>query len=291
MDSRIIADNVCSNHSSCRPLLRRACYLSGWGFSGDVFSDWQIAEENYCYSLSELADTVVHAVDEDFFLSFWAQGLSQLLQEKRPDVLVAWSMGAIVALELLANRPDVFHGTGLSHLLLLAPTLSFVVREEWGAGQPTGALRAMQMSFRRKPKETFEAFVGACTKNCAEEAVAGMSLIREFEEKSVAALEAQLEYLGSIDLRRMMNEDHFFSYDVSLLPAMMIIHGAQDQVIPAAASLELLAKFNFLERIELDGASHLLPCSLVAKDTATTWFTRRTALDLADNISREVPRD
>ncbi|MDD2943579.1 MAG: alpha/beta hydrolase [bacterium] len=258
--------NTIANEVSCR----KACYISGWGYSAGVFADWSLGEENCCFDLPELSRTSsLRSGSGSLFLSSWArlspwaQGLAVVLENECPEVLVAWSMGAIVALELLLSEMEFLRNTGISRLVLLAPTLSFVARPGWDAGQNPSVLRAMLMSYRRKPQSTLRAFALSCSAGRTDTVLAGDYLLGD----TVAdALADQLDYLSAIDLRSGV-----FQAALESSPQLLLIHGDKDTIIPGKASSELGLLISQSQFVELEGESHLLPLSCRARQVAENW--------------------
>jgi pimeloyl-[acyl-carrier protein] methyl ester esterase len=155
-------------------------------------------------------------------------------------VVVAWSLGAMVALEALPALAGRVRA-----LLLVAPCLSFT------AGWPRRVLERMRRRCADDPAATLAAFAGALL----APGEAGPPLIRARADQPVAALQAGLDYLATRALAPPAAPPGC---------AVRVIHGGADPIIAAALSAPVAAALGAARRV-LPGAGHAPQCTRAAE--------------------------
>lgn len=178
-------------------------------------------------------------------------GLATLVESRgsRKSYLCGWSMGGMVALEAVLANKVLCHG-----LILLGGTLRFCGEAgENSAVVSAELLAAMRHQLRRDPKTALVGFFTACA---APHQIDEAELAAKVEQAlgiGVELLCKQLGYLERLDLRSQLTA----AQDVCRL---LLIHGEQDCIVPAAASIAL---HNIVARHDLAPDSRLVPDSQI----------------------------
>jgi pimeloyl-[acyl-carrier protein] methyl ester esterase len=207
--------------------------LSGWAHAGDsvlslsvrLFRRFNVKAT----SVAELpfpGGCTGHTVDsvpgqrhrEEYASAFYA--LCSLAKE--PPIIVAWSMGALVALEAI---------TGLalkaSGLVIVSGTARFCNIDGYTAGVPEQNLRAMAAAFHTKQKETLKKFLEDASFPVAIPQDVFDDKISKARAMGDTALATGLNYLRKTDMRERLSK-------ISI--PTLIIHGKQDRIIPVSAA-------------------------------------------------------
>jgi pimeloyl-[acyl-carrier protein] methyl ester esterase len=192
------------------------------------------------------------------FISGWAHGLdairpmgdalagrfdvqlrtgAQVLKERaipEADYIVTGSMGGLLAIELLPER--------CSKLVLISSTARFCATADYRCGTHEKILRRMMLQLEDQPDAVLEAFYKnvhyphapvATRPGCSREELA-----------------AGLEYLRIADVREKVPQIG--------LP-VLLLHGADDRIIPAAATEWLHDHLPESKRILFENDGHALP--------------------------------
>src|SRR5690554_2969002 len=127
---------------------QQSCVLiSGWSMNSDIF-DWLMPGlaqyfQVYLADHEQLSGTIEDAVDQ----------LAEQLNFAQPALIIGWSLGGNIALELAARHPNKVAG-----LCLLACTPSFIQRDNWPHGMPTDTFSKFQQGIKESPSKTLRRF-------------------------------------------------------------------------------------------------------------------------------------
>jgi len=189
--------------------------------------------------------------------SQYAKALYGLVSKhKEPQVIVAWSMGALVAIEAVSKLSPT-----ISRLILISGTARFCADADYPHGISEQNIRAMSASLQKRPEEILSGFF---RDSMFPETDATQKIERKTRKAlslTPACLNDGLTYLRKNDLRNVLPGIH--------VPTL-VIHGAQDKIIPVSAS-EFLAKNIPSSRL------------IVHQDTGHTLILDRPAL-IAEDI-------
>lgn len=152
----------------------------------------------------------------------------------RAGVVLGWSLGALRALELAVDREPG------ERLILIAGTPRFCAADDYPCGRPPSELRALARRLQRAPAATVAGF----------RELAGVADELAGETPSLPALAADLSYLATVDLRERLG-------DLDL--PVLLLHGADDTLIPPAASRWLAERLPQATLVELPGLGHNAP--------------------------------
>jgi pimeloyl-[acyl-carrier protein] methyl ester esterase len=186
------------------------------------------------------------ACKENPGLSCYADALKQTLQKQDdPCVVVGWSAGAIVALEVTCESPGSLKG-----LVLIGATPKFCAEEGYSWGVAARNVRAMIMQVRKEPR----AVLGRFFQDVSWPAVESESCLNE---KVNAACHIGIEHLvhGLEYLRKMDLRDRLKGIEIPIL----IIHGKKDRIVPWQAGAWLNRSLPNSRIIIHEGVGHDIP--------------------------------
>lgn len=166
-------------------------------------------------------------------------------EDSAPAVLLGWSLGALIALETALRAPHLVAG-----VVLLGATARFCRAPGYPSGMPARLVEAMIARLASEPGAVVADF---CARMFAPEAVDETAL-RDLAETAVrpgpAALAGGLRHLLAADCRDALP---------GLSAPALIVHGAEDRIIPPAAAAYLGERVPRGSLAVIDGAGHALP--------------------------------
>ncbi|WP_096551246.1 alpha/beta fold hydrolase [Ureibacillus thermosphaericus] len=188
-------------------------FIPGWGMKGEIFAS--------------LARSLRHLGDVSFIewggiesISSFRERAKQALHAR--SVLIGWSLGSLVALEMAHENPKL-----VSHLVLIGGTSRFVTAAGYDAGWHPRIVERMKKQLQRHPGETINAFLASLL---TEEENADLS--DYFHRDRTKELLIGLDYLLTADARLLLPEIHV---------PMLLIHGERDAICPPDASRHIAA--------------------------------------------------
>ncbi len=186
----------------------------------------------------------------------WADALAaQLASAPTPPRLVGWSMGAMMALDVL-TRPRAPATAGL---LVLAGTLRFCRAPDWPFGPPEAAVRALRRAVLRDAATALATF----HRQVRAPSAGGDDTPQMDRPPNPLRLAAALDWLRSLDLRGRSP------------PACPVrwVHGECDAVIPVEAGIESARRLGLAAEV-LPGVGHNVPgaCGARIRDVLTSGF-------------------
>jgi pimeloyl-ACP methyl ester carboxylesterase len=226
-------------------------FISGWAFKKEALS--QMA--------SELADNL----NCSFTLEEACSLLPQQNQLPIPGsiIIVGWSMGALLALELYLKNPEKIGG-----LILLAATAAFCSSNP-SFGIPLQNVRAMKIAMRRAPENTINDFVSlASSPSVICPKIIKDNIVDAKLKNTTPSLIAGLDYLMQTNFYPLLNH--------VVCPAL-IMAATADKVVPCTASKVLAEKLPDSYFEEIKNAGHIFP--IIEMDTVSekiaNWLARR----------------
>lgn len=217
--------SLCYRQAGSGPTL---VLLHGWAMSSAVFGEaLEELSDQFTVLVPDLPGHGQSAAAADYSLDALAGDLAAWLKglELTGVRLLGWSLGGQLALRLASLVRPRIHS-----LLLVSTTPRFVIDDRWTAGLPDGQVRIMARGLKRRYGQTLDDFFAQ--QFGADELPPDrlQQLLRQLGPAAVppqaeAAL-AALETLRCADLRDQLS--------ALQLPAL-VMHGADDVIIPAAA--------------------------------------------------------
>lgn len=205
-------------------------FLSGWATDQGVwvnqeeyFSSYRKIYNNYHRNIEPFSITELET------LRYRDSALKIIKEERNLMILVGWSLGAMVALELEALASEKILG-----IILVGGTAKFISEDGYDAGLPGVVVDRMKKKLARNPEQTLEDFYTLMfTKEEHSE-----GFLQKFQQQLLAPvlnwsyleLQAGLDYLKNQDLRILLK---------SIKVPTLIIHGERDEICPIQAGQNL----------------------------------------------------
>jgi len=223
--------------------------LHGWSMSGAVFGE--VIPELAARRQVLVPDLPGHGRSSDqpdMGLAALAAAIVEFclgLGLQRPDLL-GWSLGGMVALEA-ARAPLVDSRS----LVLVSTTPKFAAGDDWSHGLPAGQVKAMDRDLRNN----YAATMGRFFKLMFAENEISLPRYQELARKcggagrlvDAAMAQAGLQTLRESDLRPLLPE---------VTNPCLVLHGDQDQIIPAEAGRYLADHLPHAVWQSFDGCGH-----------------------------------
>ena len=219
--------------------------LHGWALHGGMWGPW----------LEPLTSRArLHFVDlPGHGRSPWpatTSNLRDLTQAVSPHVpagavVLGWSLGGMVGLELASSRPG-----DIAALVLVATTPCFLARDDWPNGMSPGVLDGFAAGLAGDYRRTIANFLALQTwgdENATQALRAMRASLDDHGEPDPRALAAGLEILRHADLRPQLER---------IAVPTLVIAGEHDRITPAAAGRELAARLPTARFVEVPKAGH-----------------------------------
>jgi len=202
--------------------------LHGWGMTPKVWNPQRICLSPMRFDTLALPGHYGRP-PADAGIDAWVEQLATDLQQ--PCVLAAWSLGAILALEVARRYPS-----RVRRLILFGATPSFVnrmvsaERPAWTHGLDMQTMNGFIDSFKADPGATMQRFVHLQTLGGSKRRGIVHTLNRALDQpdrRNLDALAEGLRLLRDTDLRSRVNQ---------VTQPTLLIHGEQDALMPCDAA-------------------------------------------------------
>lgn len=173
-------------------------------------------------------------------------GLARAVSSEIPPgaLLLGWSLGGMVALELARQRTD------LGGLVLIATTPRFVADAEWPHGVEPRVLEAFARGVRDDYERTVQDFLALQVLGATDPRATLRALrdsVRSRPAPNPLALDVGLDILQRADLRAALE---------GIAPDTLVITGQRDRLVPPAAGEALAAALPHARLRRIAGAGH-----------------------------------
>ena len=152
-------------------------------------------------------------------------GLRQWAEQLRPGVLVGWSLGGMLALQLQRRFPERFPA-----VVTLASNACFVQRKDWTAAMPATTWKSFYADFCDQPEQTLKRFALLVT--LGSEDARKLARTLTWDKHTIEQRLHLLALLGVLDNRAFLARA-----DAPVLHCL----GAGDALVPAAVAQGLQA--------------------------------------------------
>jgi pimeloyl-[acyl-carrier protein] methyl ester esterase len=183
-------------------------FLHGWGMNGDVWeSVIPSLAENYRVTTVDLPGhgrSVDACVDKAGNYSLGEVARQVMEVTPQGSTLVGWSMGGLVATQLVLDNPGVING-----LVLVSSAPKFVRDESWPDGMEAEVLDSFAGDLREDYRNTVKRFIAIQamgSDNPREEQRILRDRVFRHGDPQIAALEGGLRILHNTDLRSRLAE-------------------------------------------------------------------------------------
>ncbi|MYM64265.1 malonyl-ACP O-methyltransferase BioC [Pseudomaricurvus sp. HS19] len=216
--------------------------LHGWG--SDTRS-WEplLPALNYHYDLLLVSLPGFHGKNGGSevceSMDSWLAELQRQLPERY--LLVGWSLGGMLALQLAAREPKRVLG-----LITLASNLCFVARDDWPQAMPEDTFAGFYDSFGAAAAATLKRFAGLMAKGAGEQERELLKTLRQLSASSAEGREMTAWQQGLQWLQQLDNRAAF----AQLTQPGLHLLAADDALVPAQVE-EDMAQLNLLQRVDV----------------------------------------
>lgn len=222
--------------------------LHGWAMSGRVWEAVTPALSAACRvhnlglpgygRIDDRRPTRDGTVDGQTVLDRWSDAC--LAAAPAGAIWLGWSLGALVVMNAALRSPG-----RLEAAVLVSATPKFTGEEDWRAGVAPGVMRGFLDALRTNDRRALKRFVMLQAGGSDDIRLARRTLMHSLAGAEVdrTTLEAGLDVLEQVDLRARLG-------DIDL--PVLVVHGAGDRVVPAAAGAWLASRVPSGELVSLD---------------------------------------
>jgi len=215
-------------------------FVPGWGQSSQVWHH-QSAYFSRAWPV-HVVNLPGHGGAPDASTGSWLKELSNALPDQ-PCILVGWSLGGMLAIQLAYRWPEKLAG-----LVLVSSTPCFRVKSDWKQGCSGEQFHAFEQALGRDSDKLLRQFFmlmldGDTVSRGRFNAIAKEAVDRKHPPLPTA-LRSGLKLLGTLDLRAQLA-------DISI--PTLVVHGMHDQVVPVEAGRYLAGHIP-------DASLHIMEC-------------------------------
>lgn len=215
-----------------RPLV----FLHGWGQSSHI---WMQQRQHFAEAV--FLDLPGHGGAAE--AADWLESL----QHQLPDescILVGWSLGALLAMQLAQQQPE-----RITSLVLVGATPCFYPRGDWPHGCDPTAFQALKIGIKHDAERALQRFFLLMFRGeeVSRVQLKTMQPHPEMPKPSTRALLMGLALLREIDLRSEVE---------NIRQPTLILHGTADAVVPPAAGKWLAEHLPCSRRLDFAGCGH-----------------------------------
>ena len=203
--------------------MKKLAFVSGWGFSAEVFLETAKCIDN----------TTVDLISLGSLSGNFADSLARQLGSGSYDAVIGWSMGGTVLLEVALNFPDL-----IKKLILISSTACFVSSPEYTYGKPLSEIRKLKKQVNANSATALSDF---------SKLVSPDNNIKSFFD--CRRLIDGLEYLESTNLLSRLSE---------VTIPVLGVHGEDDQIIPWQAGDTIAKALKYGSFVLFKNSSHAL---------------------------------
>jgi pimeloyl-[acyl-carrier protein] methyl ester esterase len=224
-------------------------FLHGWGMNGDVWeSVVPLLAESYRVTVVDLPGhgrSVDVGVDKPGKYSL--KDLAEQVLEVTPPnaALVGWSMGGLVATQLVLDNPGTVNG-----LVLVSSSPKFVRDNSWPDGMEAEVLDSFAGNLREDYRNTIKRFIAIQamgSDNPREEQRVLRDRVFRHGDPQIAALEGGLKILHEADFRSRLTE---------IKPPMLLLTGEHDSLFRRQAAEQTQLLNGNSKLVVIKGAGH-----------------------------------
>ena len=224
--------------------------LHGWAMHGGIWPDDMINKLSESYRVHKV-DLPGHGLSRSTKKDFNIENITATLEQsvlpllKGPGVIIGWSLGGLIAANLILANPDV-----VDKLVLIASSLRFSKTDGWMDAVDRKILNLFAENLIEDYKTTLSRFL-ALQFNGDEYARQGLRILKqkvfECEVPEIKVLKQGLEVLLNADLRKQA---------INIKCPVQFIGGEHDTLTPAVALKEIASRIPQANVSIIKGASH-----------------------------------
>jgi pimeloyl-[acyl-carrier protein] methyl ester esterase len=219
--------------------------LHGWGMNADVWEGVVPHLSAYCRVTT--VDLPGHGRSVDNLFKYNLTNVVKEVLEVTPHgaTLLGWSMGGLIATQLVLDHPGV-----INNLVLVASAPKFTRDDSWPDGIDAGVLDGFAGDLRDDYRNTVKRFIAIQSigsKNPREEQRVLRDRVFRHGNPQIAALEGGLKILHDTDLRTRLNEINI---------PLLWIAGEHDSLFRRQAAIRAQSLTGNSELAVIEGAGH-----------------------------------
>ncbi len=219
--------------------------IHGWGMHGGM---WRVVTAPLAQHFRVLAlDLPGHGYSKRVVpLTLDAIVDELAVQFDEPLAICGWSLGGQIALRWAARYPQK-----IKRLALIACSPCFVARQDWPCPMPADVLTEFATALQQDGALTLRRFLALQTRGGERERevlAALRAMLFSHGTPDLQALQEGLELLRDVDLRSTLAE---------IKPSVLVMAGAQDTLVPLAASQYLSSQIPNAQLEVINGAAHV----------------------------------
>lgn len=197
-----------------------ALFIAGWGHTAS--SGFALLQHLGCEGFATSVHALAAGHDPDMGDEVdYSYQLSQHIETLGGvDVLIGWSMGAMVALQYALKNE-------ISNLVLIGGTARFCSNGTYTYGKSQAELRTLAKAYRAQPEGALKAFYEESYQPKSQELGVVDFKLKEAELMQPSILFSGFGYLDKTDLREEIK---------NISSQTLVIHGMKDDIIPWQAS-------------------------------------------------------
>ncbi|HZD58954.1 MAG TPA: alpha/beta fold hydrolase [Anaerolineae bacterium] len=182
-------------------------------------------------------------------MSTYRDAVLRLIEEERMNkaYLIGWSLGALVALQVVQSAPEKVGG-----LVLVGGTGKFINSDTYSLGQPTHAVASMKQRFAQDPERTREEFFKQMFSR--EEIAAGLD--RKVASEIFAGMRGWDVREAIAGLDYLLECDMLASLSLISQPTLLV-HGNRDRICPLKGAEYLCERISDSQLLIIQNAGHI----------------------------------
>ena len=235
-------------------------FIAGWGNTAQAlhrvaseFDESYDVRVSSSHEIASRSDTThqsrSRAVKKTSHISSYAEGLQSALygleRKDNPSIVVGWSAGGVVALEVACENPEL-----IERLVLIGATPKFGTGDGYPRGIAARNVHAMVLQIRKDPKAVLYRFFQDVSWPVVESESYLNEKVTAAYHIGIEHLVHGLEYLRTMDLRDKLK---------AVKIPTLIIHGREDRIVPWQAGAWLNHSLPNSSIIIHEGVGHDIP--------------------------------
>lgn len=227
---------------------KNLCLLHGWGFDKSVMLPLERVLSQYYEVRSINIPGLTGRGTETVRIKDLAEPVKPLIEDA--EVLVAWSLGGNVAIELASEKLP-----RLKAMILICCNPSFVMRPHWGCGLDSGSLVGLRATLQEDRGRAMREFAGWCAMGDLSVKQSHQTLTDHMNSAAVPdeCLDNGIRILQQIDQRIML---------AGIDCPVLMLFAANDRLVPVEVAEYAISLSENIQIQVIENCGHALPVSM-----------------------------